>query len=538
MNATQVQSLYSQRRARYTQRDERMRRVRDSLKGELNANMRRLGAQSKDPVVGNLVLSTVRTLAQRVGKPPRLHAVSRLDSETAKHRAEKHEKLIADRLDRQNFNALLPQAAFWLAPSGFLPFVLTLDKALGQARIRIRDPLTCYPNTVWPHEPGVTDCMFVYRMSPIEVQAAFPEFNTRYQGEPTDQLTVCEYHGADSTDICIVEPEPIVVASLPNPLGQCNVFVARDLTPDFDFHGQFDQVIPIMEAEARLMSLVEAYIEQGVTSETVVVGEITSNDGDWAHGLGGVNVLEPAPGARAEKLTNNMSPQVFQTLGYFERAQRETGSIPAQLQGEPNVSFATGRGIEKLSVAVDDNVSHYQNILALTLKEVFNRIPAFEAAYGLPNPGFAPDVTVYAQFKVGADPAMDVSLLQKVGAKTLARRSAMEQDILIEDPEKEQRTIVVEAMEEALIGNVLAQAQQGAADPNMLLTVIAELGNGKNLDEALKEYFASQAPPASPSPSGGLPGGGASAPPGLEALLGLSQQGKSTGGVQQAVPVK
>jgi hypothetical protein len=378
--------------------------------------------------------------------------------------------------------------------------------------------------------------MFVYRMTPVEIQNAFPE--CRIGPTTHDQpCTVAEFVTDEATYLYIVEPEVQPIATIPNLSGSANVWIARDLTPDFDYYGQFDQVIPIMEAEARLTALMEAYAEQQVTAETWIIGEITSNEGDVAHGLGAVNTLEPAPNASVQKLTNNMSPQVFQQLSYFERQTRLTGSIPAQLGGEPEVSFATGRGIEKLTQAVDDNVGHYQNVLAITLTEVFNRIPSFEAAHGVPNPGFAPDVTVYPQFKVGADPAMDVSLLQKVGAKTLSRHSAMEQDILIEDPEQEESKIEVEALREALLQSLLAAAQQGGGDNQALIHLIQQRDEGMDLEDALKEYYDTQAqnqPPAAPGASPG-PGGQGGPPPSLEALLG-GAGGPSGGGPPPAAP--
>lgn len=531
MHETTLAKIYNERRGRYQERDRRMQRVRQSLTGNLDGNLKRLGTETRDPAVGNLILSTVRTLAQRVGQMPRLHATSRLESTTAKQRAERHEETLAQRLDRMHFQLLLPQAAYWLASSGFQPFTLTYDRRLGQSRIRIRDPLTCYPNTVWPHEPGVEDCLFVYRMSPTEIHLAFPDCNIDfdvYDG----QCTVAEFHNADGVFVSIVEPEIQRIAAVESSTGSANVWIARDLTPDFDFYGQFDQVVPIMEAEARLTSLMEAYVEQQVTAETWVIGEITSNDGDVAHGLGAVNVLEPSPGSSVTKLTNNMSPQVFQQLALFEHQQRLTGSIPSALSGEPEVSFATGRGIEKLVAVVDDNVSHYQNILGLTLKEVFGAIPDFEAQNGADTKGFAPDVTVHVQFALGADPAMTVALLQKTGAKMMSRETAMEQDPIFENPQKELERIDVEALQEALLQSILLQVQEGGGDPTAIVELIEKRREGMPLEKAFKAYMEAQAPPAVPGMEAGMEGGGAA--PGdldLASMLGLTPSGTAVGGV-------
>lgn len=529
LNSDQIQRIYSDRRGRYEERDRRMQRVRDALTGDLAAHIRRLGTEAKEPAVGNLVLSTVRTLAQRVGKMPRLHATSRLESTTAKERAERHEKEIALRLDRMRFASLLPQAAYWLASSGFQPFLLTNDKRLGQSRIRLRDPMHCYPNTVWPNEPGVDDCMFVYQMFPSEIAFLFPNARltcAEYEG----RVTVNEWHTDQETIISVVDPDAEIIERIPNPTGKTNVWIARDLTPDFDFYGQFDQVVPIMEAEARLTALMEAYAEQQVTAETVVIGEISSNDGDWAHGTGAVNTIEPTPGASVSKLVNSMSPQVFQQLALFERQQRLTGSIPAALSGEPEVSFATGRGIEKLVAVVDDNVTHYQNVLATTIKEVLATIPSFEEVHGYDTTGFAPDVTVHPQFASGTDPAMTVRLLQLVGAKVMSRSSAMDQLPEFENPRKEEAIIETEALREALLQSVLAAAQQGAGDNMAIIEMIEAREKGKPLEQALREYYERLAQGAATIEETAPPGGPES-PLDLASMLGLTPGGNAVGGI-------
>lgn len=534
ITASDLRQLAEDRQARYSGRDATMRTVRNALRGKFDVSFRDLVPMGQDPAVANIPLAAARTMAQRVGRMPRLYGVSKFDSDTAKTRAEKHEDAVSKRYDAMRLSSLLEQASFWLITHGYCPHTLIWDPVLQGPRIRIRDPLTAYPDTVWPHEPGVRDCLFVFDMNPADVRTTFPETKAYFAAnDKIDTVRVVEYHSSGPTIIAMVTPDPVLLAEVPNPVGKCNVWVPRDMTPDMDFHGQFDQVIPILHARAKLQALMMAYAEQQVAAETNVIGRIDSNDGNYAYGFGAVNVISPEPGASVSKVTNNMSQDVFRELSSFERDMRIAGGFPASMSGEPQASVATGRGIDRLEASVDDNIGHYQNILALTYEDISDRIPEFERAWGKIDPAFSVDCSVKVNFISGMDPGTNVQIIQQVGAKIIAKRTAMDQNPFITNPDAEEARIEVEAMREALLANLLARGQQGEDLTPLLTQIIKDRQKGTPIEDSLASVQAAQpAPqaPSSPSPQGG-------SAPSLQALLSLGAGGQPGGGTREQVNV-
>lgn len=541
MDASVARQVWMERRQRYSERDWRGKRVRDILTGKFDLAFRDIVPPGEEPAVANLVVAAARTHAQRVGKMPKLNGYSKHNSPSARDRAEQHEDALMERLDRAGFPALLPQAAYWLLCHGFQPFILRADKKMNQAVIDIRDPLSCYPNTVWPHSPRVQDCLFSFQLPLWQLEALYPDAGRYYaRKEDVQEVTICEAHLPSGTYIYTVEPEAIQLDFQENPTGRCNVYIPRDFSPDLDFYGQFDQVIPILIAQAKLMALVMSYTEQQVFAETNVIGEIDSNQGDYAKGPNAVNVIRPAPAASVSKVTNNMSPQVFAELDRLERAVRMSGNMPAQLSGEPVASIATGRGIEQLTVAVDDNVGHYQSVLGNSLRAILNDIPEFEAAHFGTAKGLSKDVEIIPKFQAGADPASNVRLLQLQGARILSKTTVRDQTPEVDSPEEEEAMIEAEGLRDALLNNILSQAGNGQADPALVAHLIEQRLKGVPLETAYQEYQAAaqealglQGMP-NPAEMGGEQPGGLP----MEALIGMSALGRPTGGVQGRTPIQ
>jgi hypothetical protein len=550
MDADTIKRIYRERQERLAESRKQAQRVRDVLKGRLDTSFRDLVPAGEEPVVANLIKAAGRTLTQRVAKTPRLHAVSRLESPTAKTRAEKHEGKMSERLDRMRFPLMLKQGAYWLINHGFLAGDLTYDSRLGHSRIRFRDPMHTYPDTVWPHDPNVIDCLFAFDLMPHQLTSLYPETrglveHHREEKGGTPDVKIAELHTAEARFVALIEPEPVLLTVQKNHLSKPCVWVGRDISIDLDMDGQFDQVIPALIAQAKLMALVMAYAEQQVFSETVVTGDISSNGGQWAQGPGSVNVLR-GQGAGAAKLTNNMSVQVFQELDRLERAVRVSGSFPAQLSGEPVSSVATGRGIEQLMQGVDDNVAHYQDILANMLYDIMGTIPDYERSYGVKEPAWARDVTVHPSFATGTDPATTVRLLQLLGSKMLSHSTVMDQLPEVEDTEQEKRRIKVEDLEEALTAQLQQAAAEGSVDPALIIDLKKQMMSGVTFIDAYENYLEKQAAAqqaAMEAMGGGMEG---MAPPGgdfesevqpLESLLGMTSGGSPMSGVRGAQPI-
>lgn len=492
-----IQRIYQERRSKYAHRMYQARRVRDVLTNNMDVTFRDVVKPGEEPVVGNLILAAARTIAQRVGRMPRIDVQpNKVGNEKAKERAEAHEHRLDTYAIQMNLSATRLQAAFWLVTHDMAPLVVSPSSSYGIPVIEVRDPMTCYPGTVWPHKPDVVDVLFASSMSPWAACALYPTVE-RYiesQDQQVDSVVIGEYFTGDGIYIYLLEPQVRYLDFIPSPCpGKPLVVMTRGFSPDLDFHGQFDHVVASLVAQAKLFSLVMAYANQQVAAETVVVGEIASNQGQWATGPGAINQITPMPGAQATKLTNNMSVQVFNELDRLERAIRLGGQFPAQLSGEPVASIATGRGLEQLTLTVDDNVAYWQTVLDDAFMRALGLVP--DIAAKMMSPGFEDfdnDVTVYVRSLSGADPAETVRLLQLQGAKNISRITIMDRLPEVDAPMKELQRLDVDDMRTTLIRNLDQQMLTQQITPDMVAEIIRRRKQGEEVEDIWVEIVKIQ----------------------------------------------
>lgn len=489
-NANQVYRVYNERRARDQNRLWQGHRVRDVLTNNIDVVFKDVVRPGDEPVVGNLVWAAARTIAQRVGRPPRLDVQPSdqgpVDKDQAK--AEAHAARLNDYSVRMGLAGTRLQAAFWLVAHDLAPLVIRPSPEHGIPVIEIRDPLTCLPGSVSPHKPDVVNCLFAHKVSAWHARNTWPQVGDIIdaQDEQVENVTVGEFFDGEGLTVVLLEPALQFLDFHANPCPNTPMVVlSRGFSPDLSFHGQFDHCISALIAQAKLFSMVMAYASQQVAAETVVVGEITSNAGKWATGPGAVNQITPMPGAQASKLVNNMSTQVFDELDRLERAIRLGGQFPAQLSGEPVATIATGKGMEQLTLTVDDNVNYWQSVLDDTFRRAYLLVPPIARAMQAPGcEDFADEkVQVYVRSLSGADPAETVRLLQMQGAKNLSRLTIMERLPEVDSPLRELERMDVDDMRQALIHSLDQQVLTGQLTPDLVARMIQERKSGKDIEE-------------------------------------------------------
>jgi hypothetical protein len=532
MNGEDLRMLYEDRRARYRDRDRVGKRLRDVLTNAYQEGWRDIVPAGQDPVVGNLIWAAARTIAQRVGRHPRISvaAMRKETDDAANADAQDHEIQLLDDLDKFNFRALLPQAAYWLVTHDLMPLVVRPSpREFKVPVIECKDPLTCYPGTVWPHKPEVYDVLFAERMPVHQAARTYPNVRSALSlmepdRERMDYITLGEYWDTEGLTVAILEPQAKVVDFFPSPLpGTICTFLGRGFSPDLDFHGQFDHVVPILISQAKLTSLVMALAERNVFAETNIFAELASNQTKYAWGPDAVNYFMPGPGARVEKSINNMSPQVFSELDRLERELRLGGGFPGQLSGEPVATIATGKGIEELTVTVDDNVSYWQNVLQDVLRRTLICYGEMACAMGSDGcKNYLPKGSARIQVRhlSSSDPAQTVGFLQKIDSKLLARRSVRERLDEVDYPEVEEILIETEGLRDALLKGIEERAmmpvEQGGMDPAEIAKIIRYRREGTPLEDVIEQIAAEKAQAAQMAQASGMGPGGA---PSIQSML-------------------
>jgi hypothetical protein len=113
-----------------------------------------------------------------------------------------------------------------------------------------------------------------------------------------------------------------------------------------------------------------------------------------------------------------------------------------------------------------------------------------------------------AEVRYGAASGLDeinqnVMVLQQLGARIIDRRTAMEMSPFVEDPQRVEKRMLKETMQDAMLAGLAMQAQQGAIDSFTL----AMIDQAIESDEvSLSEAIAAFAPQAPLAPPAGAPG--------------------------------
>jgi hypothetical protein len=120
-----------------------------------------------------------------------------------------------------------------------------------------------------------------------------------------------------------------------------------------------------------------------------------------------------------------------------------------------------------------------------------------------------------------------ISMGQRVGIGMMSKRTGMELDPLVDDPEQEMDRVTAEALDAALLASVQQQAQAGQIAPSDLARIADLVRNDRlelaaavtKVQEEAQQRQATPAPPGSPETQPGLaePGMGVEQPNAVEA---------------------
>ena len=303
--------------------------------------------------------------------------------------------------------------------------------------------------------------------------------------------------------------------------------------------GEFDGAIGLYQAQAKLQALMVHGVQRSIYPEEWLIDNPNNPDGarivthaDPMHGITGhitggtLQTIHPIP----EVLASNVGDQL-------ERAFRIQTGVPAELGGESTSNVRTGkRGDAILSAVLDFPIQEEQQLLEVALREEYLLAIEIDKAY-FPRAksvylsssagaiayvaadfwqGLANLFVKYAHAGVGAQ-GIPVEIGQRVGMGTMSKRTAMEIDPLIDDPQGEFDRITVETMRTALLQSIGAMAQ----DPTMAPTVAQIMLKMKEAETEIEDAVmaihqqeqqdqaqqaAQQPQPGAPAPPGQQPG--------------------------------
>lgn len=525
-------------------------RVRSIMNGGSNGIAALLGNDAKnydtDLPIPNLINSGLEHLAQKLGRMPDIKVDQYAESERAKGKAEKLERIVSSLDGNSKMDMQMPQAARWLPGYGFCVWIIRQKMSpdgIMYPHAELRDPYDCYPGYYGPDQDpkelalirlvptAVIKQMYPQAQVMVDESSQFPSgyskfkyhdgFQRSWDNQLADGVELVEYYNEEGTYVFLPDTKQILDYT-PNPLKSGPRFV---ISKRFSFDrltGQYDHVLGLMAAMAKINVLSIIAMEDSVFTETNIIGELES--GNYKRGRLSVNYL--SPGSQVSKPPNNIPYQLFTQIDRIERQLRVGSSYPVSDDAISPNSFVTGRGLQELLSSVDLNVKEYQLALKTAMEELdYKRLEMDEALNGqtkkpmagyLKGTAFAEQYTpatdikgmyktrrIYGVMAGFDEPTKIVSGLQLLQAGIIDKETLQENMDGLDNVQKINDRILKDEAERTLFETLKVQASQGDEKATMALVQIYKNPNSM---QAILDKFYTAEDPEIPEPEAALLG--------------------------------
>ncbi len=453
------------------------------------------------------------------------------------------------------FNLIQRRAYRHLAAYATTSLVVVPDDERQMPKIKIRDPLTSYPDIQAAEDyDEPRNAGFIFGKSATWLRHHFPACRSEYGGpvgEPksTDEIWDCyEWIDHDHTSIGIlgVRADAYQRASdvsggekwmelhwWENKTGMLPAVIPARVTLDRVL-SQVANVVGHIDLMAKMMMLNVIAAERAVFPDTYIIGDAnrtpTITGGRWKDGReGDINIVSEA--RAIGRLTQTPDPAGLQMLDRLERNMRiSTGLVP-QAGGESYGALRTGRGIDSLmGAAVDPRVQELQEIMEAWLPHL-NRVilQTMKTHWGSKTYSmYTGKVGSFREFEFtpskhvetlentvrysvpGADVVeTNVVLQQMLGSGAISRRTFRERHPWVDDAEQEQNLVNEEQLESVMLQSIQQGLMEGRFPPVFGAYVEAEVRKGFDIFEAVeradRRLQERQAEPVTPDEQGMLP---------------------------------
>lgn len=558
IGADRIREMYEDRKTAMGSDIARMRDIEAVMNDDLWVPLPELSTQEK-PMVSNLAAQGLRQLAQRIASVqaniyfPALNPAQK----TSVKRAEDRGRVMRGWHHDTRLKRITAKRARQFLGFACAPVVLKPNAGEQRPHWWVRSPLFTYPSeTRWDSFVPM-DCIFetqvTYRWltehapdaaslvrKPLTWDSDHPDWDLKFR--------VLEYiDDYECTHVVCADPGPdddvyksgmydnVMLSSYPNLAGQCTAVIPGSINLT-DQRGHFDGIIGMYQARSEIMSLsliaqrravfarewAEAYPNN--PNGTV---EIVSIPDPFSGTPGQIN------GGQIKQATLDPSMQAMELMNAVEYAERQTAGIPSEFGGMSPTNVRTGRrGAQVMGAAVDFTIAEGQDVFAEALLEENKIAIAIDKAYfntrrvyQIATRSYSGSVTykpeeLWETDKHVVDYAMggvDLANLpieggQRVMMNTMSRRTFMEVDPVIADPDAEERRIFMEGLQAAFVSQIqtLASMPEGPFQPadvgRMMELAAKDMPPWEIIDTLQKEAQERQATEVQPGDPAAMPG--------------------------------
>ena len=526
----EIQRKLEALRRKASRRDKRMRDVHDVRAGDVETIMPGAFPDAwPKPVVANYIDLAARSLAEIIAPLPSINCSSgNMTSERGKNFASKRTKIAASYVNDSNLKVQMAQAADWYISYGQVAFIIEPDFESKVPYIRVENPMKTYPE--YDIRGRVRSYAKVWREEAHSLAAKYPQHTRLILGDDDQnyeaKLEVVKYCDADRYLMYLPERNNTILDDIPNPFKKVPVVIASRPSFDDDVRGQFDDVIWVQLARARMALLAMEATEKTVGAPLALPTDVQKVS------FGKDATIRSNSPEKIRYVGIDVPQATFSESAQMQQEIQAGTRLPAARSGDLDASIITGKGVQALMGGFDSQVRQAQTMLGRALEQTLMLCFEMDEKFwpdtkklirgqvqGTPfeenyiagkdiNGSHTVDVSY--GFASGLDPSRAlVFLLQLRGDQDISRDFLQRQLPMEIDVAQMQAQIDMEQTTDALKQGIFAMlqsmgilAQQGA-DPSDLLFRSAKLielrEKGKSMSEAIMEAFA---PKETPQPKG------------------------------------
>lgn len=524
------------------------------------------------PIVANWIDIAARQLAEHLAPLPSINCASGVEtSQRARDFSAKRTKIAYSYVLHSDLRKKMPTGADHYLMYGMMPIVIEPDFELGRPVMRIDNPMGVYPQ----HDlhGKLTSYTKVWREPAWKLAEKWPEHRVVILGldkgpmsnetSPDTLLEVIKYSDKDQFLLYMPERSNLVLSQLPNAFGKLNVVVGMKPMWDEEIRGQYDDVIWVHMARARMALLGLQATQQTVRAPLAIPTDVQRIPfGDDA-------IIRTNSPEKIRRVGTDVPQIAWQQEQVLQQDMMTGSRTPPASTGNVNASIITGQGVDALNQGYDIQIATGQLIIGEALREalqlcfemdekfwpdavkeirgIVNGEP-FEETYR-PSRDIKNDYTVSVSygFASGMNPNQALVFLLQLRGDQLVPRDFVQRQLPMDvDVTSLQKQVDIEQVTDALKQGIFGMAssigilaQQGQ-DPTQLMTQMATLidkrEKGMPMHEAILAAFQppkqQTPPPGATGPGGGGPGEGqpaggpggpGGAPAGINPTTGLPQ---------------
>lgn len=498
------------------------------------------------PVCANVIDNMARDFAAKASPLPAFNCSSASSlSDAARKRADKRTKIARNYVTMSRLAAQMAEAADSYNCYGMVVFSVYPDMDRELPLIKAEDSINIYP--VWDRAMRTTAVAKVFWLYKEDLVAHYPQAAKLIKDNPGglaggDRVKVIKWEDADDCIVYLPELGYEVIETYKNPIGRCMFVCVPRPNGNGVFgnsiRGQYDDLVWPQLARNEFQILAMEAADKAVRAPIVVPPDVTELS------FGPDAIMQTSNPQAVGRLRIDVPPTSFTAMEWLRDDMQLGGMSPPARSGQATQSIITGAGMDALMEGYSTQLAQCQEMMKFALEQVIeicflvdekvwgdkkksirgqdSGIP-YEVDY-VPSKDIAGDHTIDVQygFLAGLDANRSlIYILQGYGAGLLSQDYAMRNLPAQFNVTEEMQKIELEKVRKAILELALQAPQIMAsgmdlAQPMQQLSALADaIGNGKSVEEAVKEAFAPP-PPAPELAAPGAPSSPAAGPPGSE----------------------